>query len=62
MCELNDIADKKTNSDHFVCPKYLILRQKYTKPYYLKKPSIYKLCQLLCCNRNSPKLLFMGNE
>ena len=51
MCDLNDIEDEF----HFVlvCPKYLILRQKYIKPYFYKKPSVYKLCQLLSSNRNS---------
>ena len=51
MCDLNDIEDEF----HFVlvCPKYLILRQKYIKPYFFKKPSVYKLCQLLSSNRNS---------
>ena len=50
MCDLNDIVDKF----HFVLvyPKYLILRQKYIKPYYLKKPSVYKLCEILNSNRN----------
>ena len=44
MCDLNDIADEW----HFVlvCPKYLILRQNYIKPYYSKKPGVYKLRQL----------------
>ena len=34
MCDLNDIEDEF----HFVlvCQKYLILRQKYIKPYYFK--------------------------
>ena len=38
MCGLNDIEGEF----HFVlaCPKYLILRQKYTKPQYFKKPSV----------------------
>ena len=51
MCDQNDIEDEF----HFVlvCPKYLILRQKYIKPYFFLKPSVYKLCQLLSSNRNS---------
>ena len=54
MCDLNDIEEEF----HFVLvrPKYLILRQKYIKPYFFKKQSVYKLCQLLSstfCNRNS---------
>ena len=50
MCDLNGIEDQF----HFVlvCPKHLILRQKYIKPYYLKKPSVYKLCQLSSSDRN----------
>ena len=51
MYDLNDIEDEF----HFVlvCPKYLISRQKYIKPYCFKKPSVYKLCQLLSSNRKS---------
>ena len=50
MCYLNDIEDEI----HFilVCPKCLMLRQKYIK-HYFKKPSVYKLCQLSSSNRNS---------
>ena len=49
MFDLNDIEDKF----HFVlvCPKYLISRQKYVKPYYFKKPSEYKLRQFISSNR-----------
>ena len=38
MCDLND----KEDEFHFVlvCPKYLILRQKYMKPYFLKAKCI----------------------
>ena len=47
MCDFNDTEARF----HFelVCPKYLILRQRYIKPYHFKKPSVglYKLCQLL---------------
>ena len=51
MCDLNDIEEEF----HFVLvrPKYLILRKKYIKPYFFKKQSVYKLCQLLSSNRNS---------
>jgi hypothetical protein len=33
---------------HFVlaCPLYSDLRSKYIKPYYYKKPSVFKLIQL----------------
>ena len=40
----NDIEDEY----HFVlkCPFYTDLRSKYVKPYYWKKPSVFKLVQL----------------
>ena len=47
MCDFTDTEARF----HFelVCPKYLILRQRYIKHYHFKKPSVglYKLCQLL---------------
>lgn len=46
---------------HFVvlCPLYVSLRQKYIKPYYWKKPSMYKFIQLLS-SRNLKELCNLG--
>ena len=56
LCKMCDINDTKFDFE-LVCPKYLILRQKYIKPYYSKKPSVYKLCHLLISSRNSLSIL-----
>ena len=44
-CSLNDLEDEF----HFIlkCPYYDDLRKTYIKPYYYKKPSVFKLIRLL---------------
>ena len=45
------LCDHSTMEDEFhfilVCPVYVDLRIKFIKPYYFRKPSMYKLIQLL---------------
>lgn len=45
MCNYNHIEDEY----HFIleCVKYKDIRMKYIKPYYWRRPSVYKLIQLL---------------
>ena len=45
LCNLNEIEDEF----HFIlkCPLYQTLRTKYIKPYYYRRPSVFKLVQLL---------------
>ena len=47
ICDLQDIEDEY----HFilVCPVYHDLRVKYIKPYYFRRPSMYKLIGLFDC-------------
>ena len=53
LCNLNEIEDEF----HFilVCPFYKEIREMYLKKYYCKKPSMYKLIELL--NSSSVKIL-----
>ena len=45
ICDMNDVEDEY----HFIfkCPFYTNLRHLYIKKYYLSKPSVFKLVQLL---------------
>ena len=45
LCNKSDIEDEY----HFVlvCPVYSILRQKYIRPYYYNRPSVYKFTLLM---------------
>ena len=45
LCKKSDIEDEY----HFVlvCPVYSILRQKYIRPYYYNRPSVYKFTLLM---------------
>ena len=45
LCNKSDTEDEY----HFVlvCPVYSILRQKYIRPYYYKRPSVYKFTLLM---------------
>ena len=58
VCHLNDVEDEF----HFVlkCPLYDQLRRKYVKPYYYRKPSVFKLVQLLSV-QNVRELCNLGN-
>ena len=44
LCELNEIED----TYHFtcVCPRFVTITVKYLKTSFVRKPSLYKLCQL----------------
>lgn len=57
FCNHNDIEDVF----HFVlkCPLYNSLRSRYIKNYYVKKPSVFKLVQLLSSN-NTKELCNLG--
>ena len=45
LCDRSDVEDEY----HFViiCPLYSHLRVSYIRPYYYKKPSVYKFVQLM---------------
>ena len=45
FCNLNTVEDEF----HFIlqCPVYNAIRKQYIKPYYYKRPSSFKLVQLL---------------
>ena len=45
LCNKSDIEDEY----HFVlvCPVYSILKQKYIRPYYYNRPSVYKFTLLM---------------
>ena len=45
LCNLDDIEDEF----HFIlkCPVYVDFRNKYIKPYYRRRPSVFKLVELL---------------
>lgn len=53
-CNTNDIEDEY----HFVCvcPCYINIRQTYLKPYYYRRPSVYKYLELL--KTSNKKILF----
>lgn len=64
-CNLEEIEDEY----HFViaCPFYQEIRQNLIKPYYRKKPSVYKFIQLLCTSNvtdlnNLGKYLLKANK
>ena len=57
MCNLDDDEDEF----HFIlkCPKYADLRNLYVKKYFYKKPSVFKLIQLLS-SPNTKELRNLG--
>ena len=46
---------KKHTIKHFVlqCEAYKEIRNTYIKPYFYKRPSVYKFVELLNCNKRS---------
>ena len=44
LCYKHDIQDKYHAL--MICPRYETLRKTYLKPYYYKRPSVYKFIQL----------------
>ncbi len=48
-CDLDDMEDEY----HFIliCPFYRVIRERYIKPYYYSRPSMYKLVQLLSTDK-----------
>ena len=49
MCDRSDIEDEY----HFVliCPVYSQIRQKYIRPFYYLRPSVYKFIKLMQSNQ-----------
>jgi hypothetical protein len=65
MCNCNDVEDEF----HFIfkCPLYDDLRKTYIKNYYYRKPSVFKLVQLLSVNNvkelcNFGKYLYLASK
>ena len=65
LCNCNDIEDEF----HFIlkCPFYSELRAQYIKPYYYKRPCVFKLVKLLSVNNiselcNLGKYLYLASK
>ena len=65
LCNLRDVEDEF----HFIlkCPKYQEIRNLYIKKYYFRRPSAFKLIQLLSVQnlkelRNLGKFLFLAEK